>query len=81
LKFYFDKESYRIAKVETMMIVPEHGPKPVLAEGFCEAHGSFVGGLPSKIKLIVNKKLYVEAETVAVKVAATVDPGFFKVPE
>ena len=81
VKFFFDKESYRIAKVETMMVVPEHGSKPVLAEEFCEAHGSFVGGLPSKIKLIVNKKLYVEAETVAVKVAATVDPGFFKVPE
>ncbi len=81
LKFYFDQKNYRIAKCETTMIVPEHGPEPVLAEWFCEAHGSFVGGLPSKIKLIVNQKLYLEMETVAVKVAATVDPGFFKVPE
>jgi hypothetical protein len=81
VKFYFDKTSYRIVKCETTMIVPEHGTEPVLAEWFCEAHGSFIGGLPSKVKLIVNKKLYVETETVAVKVAATVDPGFFKVPK
>ena len=53
----------------------------MLAEAFCQAHGSFVGRLPSKIKLVINKKLYVESETVAVKVAATVDPEFFKVPE
>lgn len=81
LKFYFDRKTYRIAKCETTMIVPEHGAEPVLAEWFCEAHGSFVGGLPSKVKLVVNQKLYIETETVAVKLGATVDPDFFEVPE
>lgn len=81
LKFYFDHESYRIAKYESTMIVPEHGTEPVPAEWFCESHGAFVGALPSKIKLIVNRKLYIEMETVAVKLGATVDPGFFEFPE
>ncbi len=81
LRIYFDRESYRIAKCETTMIVPEHGAEPVPAEWYCEAHGSFVGGLPSKIKLMVNGKLYIQMETVAVKMGATVDPGFFEAPE
>ena len=52
--------------METMVITPEHGPKPVLSEAFFTNHRHFGGvRMPSKLKLKYNKKLYVEAETLS----------------
>lgn len=82
VKFYFDRETYLIAKIETMVVSPQHGPKPVLSEAFYTAHKSFGGvKLPSKYKLMYDKKLFVEAETIDYKFGATLDPKHFAAPD
>ena len=82
IKFFFDKETYLIAKIETMVISPQHGPEPVLSETFYSDHKSFGGvTMPSKYKLKYNQKLFVEGETIDYKVAATLDPEHFEKPE
>ena len=82
IKFFFDKETYLIAKIETMVISPQHGPEPVLSETFYSDHKSFGGvTMPSKYKLKYNQKLFVEGETIDYKVAATLDPEHFEEPE
>ncbi len=77
-KFYFDKETYLIAKTEAMVISPQHGPDPVLREAFYSGRSSYV---PSKHKIILDGKLFIEGETNYRKVAATVDPAHFEEPE
>ena len=76
-RFYFDKETYLIAKIEAMVISPQHGPDPVLREAFYTGRTSYG---PSKFKLIYDKKLFVEGETVDYKVGATLDPQHFEEP-
>lgn len=82
MKFYFDRETHLIAKIENMVISPQHGPEPVLSETFVTEHKSFAGiTLPSKFKLHYDKKLFVEGETVDYKTGATLDAEKFKAPE
>ncbi len=82
IRFFFDKETYLIAKIETMVISPQHGLDPVLSEAFYTDHKSFGGvKMPSKYKLIYDKKLFVEAETIDYKIAATLDPKQFEAPK
>lgn len=82
VKLYFDKQTFLIAKIETMVISPQHGPDPVLSETFYTDHKSFAGVMmPSKVKQIYDKKLFVEAETVDYKMAATLDPQQFEPPQ
>ncbi len=82
IKLFFDKSTYLIAKFETTVITPEHGPKPVSSEAFFTDHRRFGGVLmPSKYKLYYDKKLFVEAETIDYKVFATLDPKQFEPPE
>ncbi len=71
-RFYFDKETYLIAKIEAMVISPQHGPDPVLREAFYTGRTSYG---PSKFKLIYDKKLFVEGETVDYKVARLWTPS------
>ena len=71
-----------IAKIKTMVVSPQHGPDPVLSEAFCTDHKSFAGVLmPSKSKLVYDKTLFVEAETIDDKLAATLNPQHFEQPE
>jgi hypothetical protein len=77
-RFFFDKESYLIAKIETMVISPQHGPDPVLSEAFYTGRTSYG---PAKFKLIYDKKLFVEGETIDYKVRATLNPEHFEEPE
>ena len=82
MKIFFDKETYLIAKTETMVISPQHGPDPVLSEAYYTDHKSFSGvTMPSKVRLFYNKKLFVEAETIDYKMAATLDPQHFEKPK
>ena len=81
IRFYFDKETHLIAKIEYMVISPQHGPEPVLSETFVMEHESFAGvTLPSKFKLHYDKKLFSEGETVDYKTGATLDPKMFNAP-
>ena len=41
--FYFDKENYLIAKIETVVVTPQTGPDPVKSEAFYWDHKSFGG--------------------------------------
>ncbi len=77
-RFFFDKETYRIAKIETMVISPQHGPEPVLREAFYTGRTSYG---PSKFKLIYDQELFVEGETIDYKVRATLNPKHFEEPE
>lgn len=80
--FYFDAESYRIAKIETEVVTPQTGPNPVKSEAFYWDHKPHGGVLmPARYKLFYGGKLFAEAETVDVKVRATVDPQWFSVDE
>ena len=82
LRFYFDKQSYLLLKLETKVVLPEHGPDPVTSESYFSGHKSFGGGkVPSKLRLFYDKKLIVESETVDYKLGATLDPQHFVVPE
>ena len=73
-KFYFDRESYLLTKIETVVITPQTGPDPVKSEAFYSDHASFGGVLmPSKYRLVYDGNLFVEGETVDVKVHATID--------
>jgi hypothetical protein len=82
IKLFFDKQTYLIAKIETKVISPQFGPKPVTSETFYTDHKSFAGVLmPSKYKLYYGKKLFVEGETVDYKIGATLDPKHFEPPE
>jgi hypothetical protein len=82
MKFFFDQETYLIAKIETMVVSPQHGPDPVLSEAFYSDHKSFGGvKMPSKLKLFYEKKLFIEAETIDYKMGATLDPKHFEAPE
>jgi len=78
IKFFFDKETYLIAKIETMVISPQHGPEPVLREAFYTGRTSYG---PAKFKLIYDKKLFFEGETIDYKIAATLNPNLFEVPD
>ena len=81
-KLYFDKETYLITKMEAMVITPMLGPDPVLAETYYSAHRSLGGAkVPSNVKIHYDRKLVVEAEIVASKVGATLDPALFEVPK
>jgi hypothetical protein len=82
IKFFFDKQTYLIAKIETMVISPQYGPEPVLSETFYTDHKSFAGVImPSKYKLYYGNKLFVEGETVDYKIGATLDPKHFEPPK
>ena len=82
LRFYFDKQSYLLLKLETEVVSPAHGPDPVASESYFSGHKSFGGGkVPSKLRLFYDKKLIVESETVDYKLGATLDPQHFVVPE
>jgi len=76
-KFYFDKETYLLAKTEAMVVSPQHGPDPVLREAFFTGHSSY--GPSYKINL--DGKRFVDGKTVYRKVAATLDPELFEEPE
>lgn len=82
VSFFFDAETYLVAKIETMVISPQHGPEPVLSETFFKEHKSFGGvRMRSKFKQVVDKKLFVEAETIDYKMGATLDPQHFDEPQ
>ena len=82
IKLFFDKDTYLIAKLETTVITPEHGTKPVSSEAIFTDHRHFGGvRMPSKYKLYYDKKLFVEAETIDYKVFATLNPKHFDEPE
>ena len=82
ITFFFDQETYLIAKIETMVISPQHGPDPVLSEAIYKDHKSFGGvRMPSTFKLSYDKKLFVEGETIDYKMGATLDPRHFEVTE
>jgi hypothetical protein len=82
IKLFFDKQTFLIAKSETMVISPQSGPEPVLSETFYTDHKSFAGVImPSKYKLYYGEKLFVEGETVDYKIGATLDPKHFEPPE
>lgn len=78
IKFFFDKQTYFIAKTETMVISPQHGPEPVLREAFYTGRTSYG---PTKFRLIYDKQLFIEGETVDYKVGATLNPEHFEAPE
>ena len=78
IKFYFDKETYLIAKIETMVVSPQHGSEPVLREAFYTGRTSYA---PAKFKLIYDKKLFFEGETIDYKIGATLNPKHFEIPE
>lgn len=79
---YFDRETYLLAKYETKVISPQHGPEPVLAEAVFEGHKSFGGvQIPSKFKLFYDEKLFVDANIVDYKMGATLDPAHFVAPQ
>ena len=82
IKFFFDKKTYLLVKVETEIVSPQYGPKPVLSETYFSEHRS-VGGarLPAKAKVYHGKKLVAESELVDYKMGATLDPEQFKLPE
>ena len=80
--FYFDKKTYLIAKIETVIVTPQTGPDPVTSETLYWAHRSFGGAtMPSKYKRIYAGNLFVEGETVDIKVRATLDPKWFSIAE
>ena len=82
MKFFFDKQTNLIAKIETTAISPQHGPDPVLSEAYYSHHKTFGGvRMPSKRRVYYDGKLFLEAETVDYKVAATLDPSHFAAPE
>ena len=82
LRFYFDKQSYLLLKLETEVVSPAHGADPVASESYFSRHKSFGGGkMPSKLRLFYDQKLIVESETVDYKLGATLDPQHFVVPE
>jgi hypothetical protein len=82
IKFYFDKNTYLLAKMETLAIIPEHGSSPVLSEAYYTDYKGFGGGMmPSKFKLYRDKKLFADGETVDYKVFATLDPKLFEAPK
>lgn len=79
VRFFFDKQSMLIAKIETMVISPQTGPDPVRSEAIFEAHRSFGGiKMPSKYRLFYDGTLFVESETVDYKMGATLDPRQFE---
>ena len=82
IKFYFDAETYLIAKIETMVVSPQSGPDPVPSEAYYADHQSFSGvKMPAKFKLFYGGKLFVEGEVVDYKMGATLDPQQFQAPE
>ena len=38
IKFYFDRETHLVSKIEQMVISPQHGPEPVLSEIYLVLH-------------------------------------------
>ena len=64
-KFYFDKETFRLVKTEAMVLTPEYGKDPVLSETFYTGRKS-AGA--EKFKVLYNKKLFLEGETVDYKI-------------
>lgn len=80
--FYFDKETYRLIKIKTVVVTPQTGPEPVTSETFFSDHRSFGGAmLPAKYRLVYDGNLFAEGETVDVKVRATLDPQWFSMDE
>ncbi len=77
-KFYFDKETYLLAKTECMVVSPQHGTDPVLREVFYSGRSSYG---PSKYKIKLAGKLFIEGQTIDRKVAATLDPAHFEAPK
>ena len=70
-----------IAKIEMEVLTSGDGAASISSEAFFTDHRYFGGvKMPSKMKLLYDKKLYVETETVDYKIFATVDPGLFKEP-
>ncbi len=81
IKFFFDEKTYLIAKIEMEVLTSGDGAASISSEAFFTDHRYFGGvKMPSKMKLLYDKKLYVETETVDYKIFATVDPGLFKEP-
>lgn len=78
IKFYFDQKTYLIAKIEAMVISPQHGPDPVLREAFYTGRSSYG---PEKFKVNYDNKLFFEGQTIDYKVGATLNPELFEAPE
>lgn len=75
---YFDKSTFLLTKIEAKVAAQELGGKLVKSETFYSDHKSFGGvKLPSKYKTLYDGKLFVEGETTAIKVHATIDPAWF----
>ena len=71
-----------VAKVETMVVSPQHGSEPVLSEAFYSDHKSFGGPLlPAKVKLLYDHEVFLESETIDYKMRATLDPLQFVAPQ
>ena len=74
---YFDKNTFLLTKTEAKVFAQEKGGI-VNSETFFSDHKSFGGvKLPSKYKILYDGKLFVEGETTAIKVHATIDPAWF----
>ena len=72
-QLYFDPDSFLLSKLSARM-----GGATV--EFFFSARRSFAGArMPAKVRVVVGGKLTTEAEVVASKAGATLDPDFFKV--
>jgi hypothetical protein len=75
---YFDKSTFLLTMLEAKVTAQEIGGKLVKCENFYSDHKSFGGvKLPSKYKTLYDGKLFVEGETTAIKVHATIDPAWF----
>ncbi len=80
-RLYFDKTSMLLVK-SSMMLSPTPGAKPAQSQIYFSNHRGFGGSrLPSKMKVYLGGKLLIEAEIIAHKLFATLDPELFEAPK
>ncbi len=82
IKLYFDRETFLLTKMESMLQSTTEPQATVREEVFLSDHQSMGGvQVASREKRFHDGSLIMEAVRVATKTGATLDPEFFKTPQ